>query len=102
MNNVAEQNISDELRAGIAAFDARVVALGGYGIRIAATMPDGVTRTGVLTEGASCQPWLTDETNGKRYLVRLDEVRVLAHVPVPPGGPEHGREGGFPGHPEDA
>jgi hypothetical protein len=84
---------SDELRAGIDAWNARLAALGGYGIRVAATMPDGSVRTGVLREGAALQPWLEDETNGKRYVVSLDRLEVL---PTKPSGlviletmPEH-------------
>ena len=72
MTNTAIETaeISAELAAGIAAYDARIRALGGYGTRITATMPDGTRRTGTLVEAGfgGCQPTLVDD-GGRRFRI---------------------------------
>ena len=67
--------ISDELATGIRAYADRIVALGGYGTRVRATMPDGVVREGALIERGygGCQPGLQQD-DGRRFGVNLDTI----------------------------
>ena len=70
--------MSPELTAGIAAYNARVTALGGYGTRVRATMPDGAVREGTLGEAGSggCQPQLTDGAGVRWSILSLDSVEA--------------------------
>jgi hypothetical protein len=70
--------ISPELQQGIENYHKRIDAMGGYGIRIRAVMPNGVVREGFLTEGGfgGCQPRLVDDA-GKHWAVSLDSVEVV-------------------------
>lgn len=63
-------DISDELRAGIERYHAQIEQLGGYGARIRAVMPNGVTVEGTLGEAGSgsCQPIVTCD-DGKRFRI---------------------------------
>lgn len=72
------QEISQELRAGIARYDEQIAALGGYGTLLRATMPNGIVREGKLIERGfgGCQPGLIDAA-GRRWAIRsLDAVEV--------------------------
>ena len=60
--------------AGIAAYDARIATLGGYGTRITAPVPNGVWHTGILIEAGygGCQPaWRIDERLARARYLRL-------------------------------
>lgn len=74
------EGMSPELLTGIARYRAQVARLGGYGTRVAATMPNGVRRIGALAEAGfgGCQPMLVDDA-GKRWMILtdLDSVEVV-------------------------
>lgn len=50
--------VSEELAGGLAAYSARIDALGGYGARVRATMPNGVVREGVRPRVELGAAWL--------------------------------------------
>jgi len=67
--------ISDELAAGIQRYSDRIAAMGGYGTRVRATLPDGEVREGVLIElgFGGCQPGLR-QLDGRRFRVDVELV----------------------------
>ena len=67
--------ISDELAAGIARYTAYMNRLRGTEVTI--VMPDGVARTGVISEAAaSCQPRLITP-DGRRYRIEPEVWHAL-------------------------
>jgi len=78
-----EIRISEELAAGIRAYEARIAALGGYGTRIRVSMPDGEIREGALIErgAGGGQPGIKQD-DGRRFAIDLDRVLSTAEVPA--------------------
>ncbi len=73
--------INDELKAGIAAYNARIEALGGYGARVRGRT---LGTAGTVVEGAlgeaghgSCQPMITT-ADGRRWRVAIETVEVAS------------------------
>jgi hypothetical protein len=78
MANVADINISDELRAGIAAYELRIAPLLGRVVTV--RTPDGLEHTGTFGEAAKCQPIVT-QADGRRFAVSVAELdRLTAEV----------------------
>lgn len=71
--------VSEELAGGLAAYSARIDALGGYGARVRATMPNGVVREGELSESGygGCQPSLRD-ADGREW--RIPSIMTAERV----------------------
>lgn len=70
--------ISKELQSGIEKYYSEIKALGGFGARVSATMPNGKVRIGTLGQAAACQPTVTTD-DGQRYVIlgSLSDVQVV-------------------------